>query len=168
MFQKGIDEDAFTKLIDEYGQQVYNIALFTVQDEMYAEDITQEVFIKIYRKIGDYRGDAKLSTWIYRITKNTCFNHLKREKKYREMDEISTHFSDYTTPETEFLQNEKYIQVRNAVGTLPEDQRMAISLYYFHNRSYIEIADIMNIPLNTLKSHIHRAKQTLKNILKVE
>lgn len=168
LFQKGIDEDTFTRLIEEYGQQVYNIALFTVQDEMQAEDITQEVFIKIYRKISDYRGDAKLSTWIYRITKNTCFNHLKREKKYREMNEIPIHYSDHSSPGSEFLQNEKHIQVRNAVGTLPEDQRMAISLYYFHNRSYIEIADIMNIPLNTLKSHIHRAKQTLKNILKTK
>ncbi|MBC8548300.1 MAG: sigma-70 family RNA polymerase sigma factor [Candidatus Brocadiales bacterium] len=168
LFQKGVDENTFTRLVEEYGQQVYNIAAFTVQDEMLAEDITQEVFIKIYRKISDFRGEAKLSTWIYRITINTCYNHLKRDKKYRKMDEMPTHLSDGASPEMDLLRNDLHTAVRNAVGTLPKVQRMAISLYYFHDRSYVEIAEIMSIPMNTLKSHIYRAKQTLKTILNTE
>jgi RNA polymerase sigma-70 factor (ECF subfamily) len=94
LFQKGIDEETFTKLVKEYEQNVYNIALFTVQNEPMAQDITKDVFIKIYKKIGDYRGNAKLSTWIYRITKNTCYNHLKKEKKYKEMCELPLSLSD--------------------------------------------------------------------------
>ncbi len=168
LFQKGVDEKFFTLLVEKYSQQIYNVAVFTVQNEMMAEDITQEVFIKIYRKISNFRGDAKLSTWIYRITKNTCYNHLKRDKKYREMDEIPTHLSDGASPEIDLLQNDLHASVRTAVGALPGTQRIAISLYYFHDRSYIEIAKIMGIPLNTLKSHIRRAKQTLRTILDTE
>jgi len=165
LFQKGMENKLFTGLVESYGQQVYNIALFTVQDEMLAEDITQDVFIKIYKNFDQFRGDAKLSTWIYRITKNTCYNHLKRDKKYRDMNEIPDHLSGTSTPESDYLRTDTHVQVRKAVGSLPEDQRLAISLYYFHDQSYTEISEIMNIPLNTLKSHIYRAKQTLKTVL---
>ncbi len=160
-----MNDAVFTGLVNKYGQQIYNIALFTVQDEMAAEDITQEVFVKIYLKFDQFRGDAKMSTWIYRITKNTCYNYLKRDKKYRNMDEIPMTLSDYSTPESDFLRSDTHVRVRNAVGSLPKDQRLAISLFYFHDQSYAEIAEIMDIPQNTLKSHIHRAKQTLKTEL---
>jgi len=92
LFQKGIDEETFTKLVKEYEQNVYNIALYTVQNEPLAQDITQDVFIKIYKKIGNYRGDAKLSTWIYRITKNTCYNHLKKEKNTKKWMNFPSRF----------------------------------------------------------------------------
>jgi len=81
------------------------------------------------------------------------------------MDELSESISDQETPEKELIYENERMLVRNAVGTLPEIQRMAISLFYFHDQSYLEISDIMDLPMNTLKSHIRRAKQSLMKLL---
>lgn len=88
------DDQKFTQIINQHSQQIYNIALHMVHDEMVADDLTQEVFLKIYYGLSGFRGDAKLSTWIYRIVKNTCYNHLKKEKKLKIVTEITRDFPD--------------------------------------------------------------------------
>lgn len=163
-----IDQQVFDRLVKFHSDKVYSIALYTVQDEMAAEDITQDVFIKIYKGLSRFRGAAKISTWIYRITKNTCYNYLKREKKYANisgLDSSGNLQDDSPRPEEEFIQADQHNRLREAVGQLPPNLRMAITLYYFHEHSYEEVAKIMDIPLNTLKSHIHRGKQQLAGTL---
>lgn len=167
-FKAGLDERAFGMLVDKYGPRIYNVALNMVRDEQEAEDVTQEVFIKIYRGISQFRGEARLSTWIYRIAKNACYSHLKKEKKYRDMTEIEdfVHLaSNGTNPEEAHIVRDEKLQVRRAVYELPEKHRLAISLYYFHEKSYEEISKIMDVPMGTIKSYIHRAKQSLAKSL---
>ncbi|MCD4728623.1 MAG: RNA polymerase sigma factor [Pirellulales bacterium] len=168
LFNQGVSETAFSRLVEEYGRQVYNIALFTVQNQMLAEDITQEVFIRIHRYLDRFRGEAKLSTWIFRITKNCCLNYLKKEKRCREMGELPEDLPAEDSPDVDIIQAEKRTLVRRAVGKLPYEQRLAIALYYFHERSYTEVATLMELPLNTVKSHLRRAKLALAQMLQCE
>jgi len=165
-----LDNELFTRIVNKYGDKIYTVALHTVQNEVAAEDITQEVFIKIYKNYGSFRGDAKMSTWIYRITKNTCFNYLKREKKYREMDDIETmpSLGENKTVEKEMEKVYRHMDLHRAIGGLSPNLRLAISLYYFNSHSYEEVAAIMDIPLNTLKSHIYRAKKELAKRLELK
>ncbi len=168
LLNQRVSETDFRRLVEEHGRQVYNIVLFMVQDSMLAEDITQEVFMRIYRYLDRFRGDAKLSTWIYRITRNCCLNHLKREKRQRELAQLPEDLPGENSPEKELIQAEQQALVRQAVGRLPSEQRLAIALYYFHERSYTEVATLMELPLNTVKSHLRRAKQALAQMLECE
>lgn len=167
-FNRKSRDSTFQELVAQHGRQVYNIALFTVQDQVLAADITQEVFIRIYRYLDRFRGEAKLSTWIYRITRNCCLNQLKREHRYRVMEDINPEHPAADTPESNYLQGEQRELVRTAVGKLPPHQRLAISLYYFHERSYQEVAELMELPLNTIKSHLRRARLALAELLQCE
>ncbi|MBC8344979.1 MAG: sigma-70 family RNA polymerase sigma factor [Candidatus Marinimicrobia bacterium] len=165
-----MDNKVFTELVHKFGDKIYTIAYHTLQDETAAEDISQEVFIKIYKNFHRFRGDSKLSTWIYRITKNTCYNFLKREKKYREMDDVDTaaYLSNEDSLEETMEQKYMHLDLHKAVGRLSPNLRLSISLYYFNDHSYQEVSDIMNIPLNTLKSHIRRAKFELAKMLEIK
>lgn len=156
--------------MEKYGNKIFTIALHTLQDEVAAEDITQEVFIKIYKNFSGFRGDAKLSTWVYRITKNTCYNYMKREKKYREINDIETAYgvSGDASIEADMEKEYRQMDLHRAVGCLSPNLRLAISLYYFNAHSYEEVAGIMDVPLNTLKSYIHRAKKDLAKLLKLK
>ncbi len=159
---------AFQQLVEEHGRRIYNIALFTLQDETLAADVTQEVFLRVYRYLDRFRGEAKLSTWLYRITRNCCLNQLKRERRYRVMEEINPEHPAVGTPEIDLLRSERRELVRAAVGKLPPQQRLAIGLYYFHERSYTEVAELMELPLNTVKSHLRRARLALAQMLQTE
>lgn len=168
LLKQRMNDTDFQRLVEEHGKQVYNIVLVMVQDSVLAEDITQEVFMRIYRYLDQFRGEAKLSTWIYRVTKNCCLNELKREKRQREQVQLPEDLQATVSLEGDLIQTERRTVVRQAVGKLPADQRLAIALYYFHERSYSEVADLMELPLNTVKSHLHRAKKALAQMLECE
>lgn len=168
-FRAGDREEAFRILVETHGRAVYNIALFTLDDEVLAEDATQDAFIRIYRHLGKFKGEARLSTWIYRIVKNVCYDYLKK-RRHTPMDEAEErHLMDGNgfSPEEEVLSEWQHKAVRDAVEQLPVKQRLAITLYYFQDKSYEEVAAIMGQPLNTVKSHLHRAKVVLASRLGV-
>jgi RNA polymerase sigma-70 factor (ECF subfamily) len=162
-FQAGNHEEAFRNLVEIHGKTVYNIALFTVNDETLAEDATQDAFIKIYRNLGKFKGQSKLSTWMYRIVKNVCYDYLKKRRPISLDDsEAGTDpAADESSPEEVVMSSWQHEELRNAVQRLPAKQRLAITLYYFQDKSYEETAAIMGQPLNTVKSHLHRAKAAL-------
>ncbi|UCD38800.1 MAG: sigma-70 family RNA polymerase sigma factor [Fidelibacterota bacterium] len=165
-FQAGNHEEAFRNLVEIHGKTVYNIALFTLNDEILAEDATQDAFIKIYRNLGKFKGQSKLSTWMYRIVKNVCYDYLKK-RRYAPLDEIEEGYpmSDDGSPEDEVMSDWQSRELRDAVEQLPIKQRLAITLYYFKDKSYEEVASILGQPLNTIKSHLHRAKSALEKSL---
>ncbi len=166
-FRSGDRELAFQQLVETHGKNVYNIALFTLNDDILAEDATQDAFIKIYRSLGSFRGQAQLSSWVYRIVKNVCYDYLKKGRPVP-LDEVEGHSlidDEDRGPEAAYLAGEKHRAVRQAVEQLPRQQKMAITLYYFHQRSYEEVAEIMEQPLGTIKSHIYRAKAILAGAL---
>jgi RNA polymerase sigma-70 factor (ECF subfamily) len=138
-----------------------------------AEDITQDVFIKIFHGIGKFRGDAKLSSWIYRIAVNTC---LKRERRKKLENWISLEFlfqekeqlqpvSPEPTPDHEIEIAEKERIVQQAIKSLSERQKTALILHRYENLSYKEIAAVMEISLSAVESLLHRAKDNLSQKL---
>ncbi|UCH09678.1 MAG: RNA polymerase sigma factor [Fidelibacterota bacterium] len=166
-FQAGNYGEAFRNLVEIHGKTVYNIALFTLNDEVLAEDATQDAFIKIYRNLGKFKGQAKLSTWMYRIVKNVCYDYLKKRRPIAlaDMEIEMDPASDEGSPEEVAMSSWQHEELRNAIQQLPAKQRIAITLYYFQDKSYEETAAIMGQPLNTVKSYLHRAKATLAKSL---
>lgn len=168
-YKAGNKKGALTGLIDSHGRSIYNIALFMLNDETAAEDITHDVFLRIYKGLSHFKGKSTLSTWIYRITKNVCYDYLKRKKKWKNegLEILDNKVTDLSNPDPEESYQKMWTQrtVRSAVQKLPESQRMAITLSYFHFLKYEDIAVIMNVSLGTVKSNIFRGKKQLKQIL---
>jgi RNA polymerase sigma-70 factor (ECF subfamily) len=146
-----------------------------------AADMTQEAFIRLMRSLGTYRGETKFTTWLYRLVTNICLDGLRRRgRPIDSLDEPSSGLrgddaqspgerladSDrWTQPEQELELRESAAEVRAAVGRLPASQRLALTLHYFDDLRYEDIADVMGLPLNTVKSHIRRGKERLALVL---
>jgi RNA polymerase sigma-70 factor (ECF subfamily) len=163
------EQNALKQLFEQYQHLVYNICYRMTGNREEAEDITQDVFIKIFHAIGKFRGDAKLSSWIYRIALNTC---LKRERRKKLENWISLEFlfqekeqlhpaSPEEPPEQQIEIAEKEQIVQQAIQSLPERQKTALILYRYENLSYTEIAQVMKISLSSVESLLHRAKDNL-------
>lgn len=166
---KAGDQNAFKQLFEQYQHLVFNICYRMSTNREDAEDITQDVFIKIYRSIEKFRGDAKLSSWIYRIAVNTC---LKRERRKKLENWISLDFlfqdegkfqppSPDKTADQQLEISEKEHIVQNAINQLPARQKTALILHRYENLSYQDIAAVMEISLSAVESLLHRAKDNL-------
>jgi RNA polymerase sigma-70 factor (ECF subfamily) len=168
------DDEAFATLVSRHTDLVYTIALRVVGDEDEADDVAQETFVRAYRALGRFRGDSKFSSWLYRIAVNRGLTHLKRRKRRavtvdfvaEPYVEAQAAMADTSTdPERFVLDQEFRLRVRDAVKTLPPRYRAVVTLFYLEERSYREVADVLGIPMGTLKTHLHRARALLKNVL---
>lgn len=169
------DEQAFTKLVDEWQDMVYNTALGIVQNVDDADDITQEVFIQVYQSISSFKGDSKFSTWLYRITVSKALDHEKKKKRKKRFGLVQSLFGgeeeerllpvDFDHPGIELEKKEKARELFNALKQLPDNQRIAFTLHKLEGQSHQEIADIMNTSLYAVESLISRAKANLKKEL---
>ncbi len=160
---------AFAELVNRHGQMVYNLALRTLNDPHEAEDIAQETFVRAWQSLKRFRGDARFSTWLYRITTNLCFNRLPRMKS--ELKALDTETADELTDqrlrvEGQLLSVELHNQLHAAIDNLPESYRLLITLRHLQELSYAEIAEITNMPLGTVKTGIFRARRLLRDALK--
>jgi RNA polymerase sigma-70 factor, ECF subfamily len=166
----------FEHILAEFQDRVYNQAYRMLGNREDAEETAQDVFIKIYRSLDEFRGESKLSTWIYRITANECISRLR--KKQLDMTSLDmTVGEDDTTTFGELIpgdgegadqimeQTQTAEIVRSMVRKLPPDWAMAISLCHFDDRSYDEIADIMSIPKATVATYIFRGRKKLSSML---
>ena len=170
------DEQAFTKLVDEWQDMVYNTALGIVQHADDADDITQEVFIQVYRSVSSFKGDSKFSTWLYRITLGKALDHEKKKKRKKRFgfvqglfgaDEAEqVHAVEFEHPGVQMEKKEKAHELFNALKQLPDKQRMAFTLHKLEGQSYQEIAEIMNTTLYAVESLMSRAKANLRKELK--
>lgn len=164
------DSDAFALLLREKQSLVYNLAYRLSENREDALDISQEVFIKVWRSLGGFRGDSAFDTWIYRITVNTARDYLERERKHTrgKVDEDDTPESmtaSYETPEVQYLDREEAGEVRSALGRLSEEHREILILREVHGYSYGELAEMLDIEEGTVKSRINRARAALKKEL---
>ena len=163
-FRSGDQEAAFKRLVEIHGKAMYNTALFTLNDEVLAQDATQDAFVRVYRGLGKFKGTARLSTWMYRIVKNVCYDYLRKQRPAgldEEFDEEALADTAGADPGTAYQSNWRHAQLRRAVGQLPRKQRLAITLHYFQELAYEEVAAVMDMPLGTVKSYLHRAKAAL-------
>jgi RNA polymerase sigma-70 factor, ECF subfamily len=175
LLKKG-DEDSFRIIVDRYQRFILNTCIKFVYEKETAEDLTQEVFIEVYKSINNFRMDSKLSTWIYRIAITKSLDHLKSKKRKKRFailkslfgdDEMEERISapDNMSPE-KLLENQDRLKVlTSALNTLPENQRVAFTLSKYDELSYQEIAEILGTSISAVESLIHRAKANLKKKL---
>lgn len=169
------DETAFTWLVNEWQDMVYNTALGIVQQEEDADDITQEVFIQVYQSISSFKGESKFSTWLYRITVSKALDHEKRRKRKKRFafvqslfgngEEEQGHPSEFNHPGVQMEKKERAAELFSALKQIPDKQRIAFTLHKLEGQSYQEVAEIMHTSLYAVESLMARAKTNLKKIL---
>ena len=169
------DQMGFTTLMDLYQNMIYNTALGIVQNEADADDITQEVFEQVYISIGSFKGDSKLSTWIYKITISKSLDHIKKKKRKKRFGIVKSLFGDsevenyspveFNHPGVQLEQKERASELFAALKQLPDKQKIAFILHKVEGQSYQEIAEIMNKSLNAVEALMSRAKANLKTLL---
>ena len=159
-------ERAFARLVERYSAIVYSVVRGILGKRNDVEDTVQEVFINIYRGLPSFRGDAKLSTWIYRIARNHALNVRARPSCPHHSIEEAHHLeSSDIGPEEAYRRVQLRGDIENLFAKLDERPRVVLELRYMADRSYAEIAEVMDLPIGTVKTHIHRAKRCLKRML---
>ncbi|MBR4110118.1 MAG: sigma-70 family RNA polymerase sigma factor [Clostridia bacterium] len=168
------DNKAFEEIISLYEKRVFSTIYYMVKNENEVEDIAQEVFIKIYRNLKNFKEESSLYTWIYRITINVCIDELKKKKNVVYIDEkletadgeMEIQLEDTAKGPEHLAEDEELKQkITNCIRKLPIDQRTMIVLRDIKGFTYMEIAEMTKINLGTVKSKINRARTALKQIL---
>ncbi len=165
------DADAFDALFDRHYDSVYNFARMMLRSDSDAEDTLQEVFLAVARNADSYRGPERFRPWLMRITRNRSLNRIEARRSRRaamtsSQLELVEPANDDPTPAEMVEQDERAVLVRNAVAELPDRQREALALYSFEHMAYQEIADSMDMPINTIKTLIHRARAAVAQKLR--
>jgi RNA polymerase sigma-70 factor (ECF subfamily) len=163
------NERAFRKILESHYTLIYSVVRGVAGSRGETDDIVQEVFIKIFRALGDFRGEARLSTWIYRIARNEAINACaKRRPQMVPIEDCEELPAGEDSPEASYGRRLTGERLERLMLRLDEQQRVAIELRYMGDKSYDEIAEIMEIPLGTVKTSIHRAKLSLRRMLTAE
>ena len=166
------DEGAFQELIDRYKDLVFALIARTVQDRSRAEDLAQEVFLRIHRGLPYFRGEARLSTWIYRIVANVCVQEQTRPRAPGasvSLDDART--SERVVPsaaDRQFGDLELRDRLEKAISRLPANYRLLIAAHYLDGVQYDDLAEALELPIGTVKTQLFRAKQQLRRLLETE
>jgi RNA polymerase sigma-70 factor (ECF subfamily) len=159
------DEDAFDETVELYSRKVYNLCYRVLRDQGEAEDMTQEVFVRVYTKHKTFKGKSSLYTWIYRIALNMCFSHLKRRRVPTvPFDEVEGVLETRTDDGVDRRELERL--VAGAVGHLPPKQRAVFTMRFYQKMTFKEIADAMGTSVGGAKANHHFAVERLREILK--
>ena len=156
--------EAFGTLVERYDRAVYHLAFRTLRDAEEARDAAQEAFFKAFRSLRTYRPEAKFSTWIFSITYHACCDRLGRRKRYSS-EELSDRADPAAGPEQEAIAGDEARRLRAAIAQLPEKYRSVITLYHLQGKQYNEVAEVLGIPIGTVKTHLFRAKEQLRRLL---
>jgi RNA polymerase sigma-70 factor (ECF subfamily) len=158
---------AFERLYRANQRRVFSVALnfFGGNREM-AEDVTQQVFLKIFNKIADFRGDAEFTTWIYRMTVNACIDEQRKTRRFFSIENFFGEFRVKKTQDEKFEKREMADEVQKAIGELKEKFRLPILLKYSEGLSYEEIAKVLDCSIGTVSSRLNRGHKMLAQKLK--
>jgi RNA polymerase sigma-70 factor (ECF subfamily) len=162
------DRGAFEDLVIAYQHRVFGVALRMLGSRAEAQDLAQDVFLRVHGAIADFRGDAKLSTWLYTITSRLCLNRLASSERRmtREGEETLTRLaSNQAGPAAELERGELEAALHRAIAELPEERRIVVVLRDLQGLSYEEIAAALALELGTVRSRLHRARMDLKEKL---
>lgn len=170
------DQDACRWLVETYERPVYSVILRMVRSPTLAEDLAQETFIKAFRHLGSFDPQRKLSSWLFKIAHNTTLDHLRRKDLETESiepdegeaaDRSSTWVDEDTaSPDQRIERRDLAEAIEGAIGELPPRYREIVVLRYQEELSYQEIAEILDLPMGTVKTQIHRARGQLAEILR--
>jgi RNA polymerase sigma-70 factor (ECF subfamily) len=165
------DPTAFRAFITEHQDRLYNIVFNRIQNAEDAEEITQDVFIDVFRKPEAFRGEAAISTWLYRIAINKCIDHLRKQRSQKRwrlsglFGQEATEPKDFFHPGIATENREKSALLFHAMKQLSMNQHTAWILSEIENLSYKEISEVMNVSVSSVESLLFRARQNLKKIL---
>lgn len=165
--QRG-EEAAFQELVDQYKDLVFAVIARSVQDRGRAEDLAQEVFLRIYRGLPYFRGEARLSTWIYRIIANVCMRAPTRAPVPISLDDERSAPITPSSADRQFADIELRDRLEKAIARLPDRQRLLIAAHYLQGVQYEDLAEALGLPLGTVKTHLYRAKRQLRRLLETE
>ena len=161
------DQSAFTPLVERYQNYVFTLVLRFTENREDAEEIAQDVFVKAYRSLADFRGDSKFSTWLFTITRTTCLSFLRKKKlDTQSLDnertglQLENRESDFNANLVE--QKSKHAMLNQAISMLSPDDAQVLNLFYKGDQTLEEIGRIMGMESNTVKVKLHRARQRLK------
>ncbi|MDB4583909.1 sigma-70 family RNA polymerase sigma factor [Draconibacterium sp.] len=171
------NEQAFRLMVEKYQKLVVNTCFGMVHNTEDAEDIAQEVFIEVFRSVEKFRADSKLSTWLYRIAVNRSLNFIRDNKKYkwfqsfedeveaknRQLKQLESSKTDQ--PEYELENKQRAIILHEAIGSLPQNQKVAFTLSKYEELSYQEISEVMELSVSSVESLLFRAKKNLQKKL---
>ena len=164
--RSGTDDAAFGELIARYKDLVYGMVLRLAPDRSQADDLAQDVFLKVHRGLPYFRGEARLSTWIYRIVMNACAQARSRPRPEVPLDRGPDRPAiDRGAPDPAFTDLELRDRLDKAIAELPEHYRFLIAAHHLRGVQYEALAEALDIPLGTVKTHLHRAKRQLREIL---
>jgi RNA polymerase sigma-70 factor (ECF subfamily) len=173
------DRGAFAELVDLYKDKIYHLAYRMLNNKHEAEDAVQETFMRVYTNLNRYDEQQKFSTWIFRIATNHCIDRLRKRKHSAysldaEMpdgegnDYYSMLAGNEDTPEKQIILSETQLQIRKAIDALPEKYKTVVILRYLQDMSLQEISDVLDMPVTTVKTRVHRGREYLRNRLEQE
>jgi RNA polymerase sigma-70 factor (ECF subfamily) len=174
------EAEALTQLILSQQHYVYSIAMSVLKNPDDAADLTQESFVRLFRALPQYNGESRFTTWLYRLVVNLGRDELRRRGRQVQIqspgaddesqDELSSVADDdrWADPALALDSRELRDDVRRALAQLEEHYRLVLTLYYFDDMKYSDIAEVLDIPLNTVKSHIRRGKERLAALLQAQ
>ena len=170
--QKG-DTGAFNFLMTKYYPRVYASLFAFTKSKEDSEDLAQQTFIKVWKKIDSFRGDSAFFTWVYRIAINLAKNHVvssnyKKDKINISSDAIEMDFASHANPETDLMHNQSLNNIRSFINSLPENLRTAFTLRESDGLSYEEISLITDTPIGTVRSRIFRARESVLEFMSQE
>jgi RNA polymerase sigma factor (sigma-70 family) len=169
------NESAFKTLVETHQKRVFNTVLAIVQNFEEAEDVSQEVFIEAYQSVKKFRGDAKLSTWLYRIATTKALEEIRKKKTAKRFAFFTNLFGDnnevlhqpveFEHPGVVLEHKENSKVIFKAINLLPDNQKVAFTLYNVEGLSYQEITEVMQLSLSSVESLLFRAKTNLRKSL---
>jgi RNA polymerase sigma-70 factor, ECF subfamily len=161
------NHNAFRTLIERHQGKIYYLGLKFFRNAEDAEDFSQDVFIRVYDKLKTFKGEVSFSGWLYKLAFNLAVNAYRVKRLTMSPLESHGEIEDSAvTPESAALEHETQNIVQKLIASLPRSYHIAIKMHYFDGLSYPEIAEITEIPVNTIKSHIRRAKELISSGLK--
>ena len=169
------DQRAFAEIVELYQDKLYHMSYRMLYNRQEAEDVVQDTFLRVYKNLGRYDESMKFSTWIYRIATNLCIDRLRKRKPVYSLDaESSEHEgldgyamipSDNRTPESELLLSDTQRIIHQAIETLPAKYKSVMVLRYLQEMSLQEIRDVLDMPVTTVKTRVHRGREFLRKKL---
>ena len=159
---------AFSELVNRYKDLVYTLALRMLGNREEAEEVSQDTFIKVFHSLERFKGDSKISTWIYRIAYNACLDRirLRKNRTFLDVGEMEDFvFTEMDTALDKMVREERGRLVGQCLAKLPSEDAGLLTLFYFEEKSLLEIENILNVPVNSLKVRLFRARKKLAAVL---
>jgi RNA polymerase sigma-70 factor (ECF subfamily) len=161
---------AFEQVLEVYSQKIFHLALSLLRDQTLAEDLTQDVLIRIWKGLPGYHGEASMSTWIYTIARNTCRTELKRRanRPTVSLSEASFEANAAAIPTLQYHDPEAgtALDVNQLLAQIPDKYRQVLTLFYLEQKSYEQVAALLGLPLGTVKTLLYRGKRELLKLSK--